>query len=64
MDRTTEEMLKSWLCGQLLGGCVFVAFWVFLLGGMLFLIISSYLEEDGHHPAGKTASHELHYHHK
>ena len=45
-------------------GCLYAGYWAIFFVSVAFLIISSYLWEHGHHPAGKTASHELHYHHK
>ena len=40
-------------------GCLYAGYWAIFFGSVAFLIISSYLREHGHHPAGKTA-----YHHK
>jgi hypothetical protein len=43
---------------------LYAGYWAIFFGSVAFVIISSYLREHGHHPSGKTASHELHYHHK
>ena len=45
-------------------GCLYVGYWAIFFGSVAFVIISSYLREHGHHPAEKSASHELHNHHK
>jgi hypothetical protein len=45
-------------------GCLYVSYWALFFGIVAFLIINSYLREHRHHPAGNTASHELHYDHK
>jgi hypothetical protein len=38
-------------------GCLYLAYWLLFFGIVGVLIIT-------HHPAGKTASQELHYNHK
>jgi hypothetical protein len=45
-------------------GCLYAGYWAIFFGSVAFLIITSYLREHRHHPAVKTASHELHYEHK
>jgi hypothetical protein len=42
-------------------GCLYLAYWLLFFGIVGVLIITSYLREHKHHPAVKTASHELHY---
>ena len=39
-------------------GCLYVAYWALFFGIAAVLIITSYLHEHKHHPAGKPASHE------
>ena len=39
-------------------GCLYVSYWVIFFGSVAFLIITSYLQEHRHHPAGKPAAHE------
>ena len=39
-------------------GCLYVGYWALFFGIVAFLIITSYLQEHRHHPAGKAASHE------
>ena len=45
-------------------GCLYLAYWLLFFGIVGVLIITSYLREHKHHPAVKTASHELHYERK
>ena len=45
-------------------GCLYAGYWAIFFGSVAFLIITSYLREHRHHPAGKTVSHELRYDHK
>ena len=40
-------------------GCLYVSYWALFFGIVAFLIITSYLREYRHHPAGKAASHEV-----
>jgi hypothetical protein len=42
-------------------GCLYAGYWAIFFGSVAFLIITSYLREHRHHPARKTAAHELHY---
>ena len=42
-------------------GCLYLAYWLLFFGIVGVLIITSYLREHKHHPAVKTASHELYY---
>ena len=35
-------------------GCLYVAYWLLFIGIAGVLIITSYLQEHKHHPAGKT----------
>jgi hypothetical protein len=39
-------------------GCLYVSYWVIFFGSVAFLIITFYLQEHRHHPAGKPAAHE------
>ena len=39
-------------------GCLYAGYWAIFFGSVAFLIITSYLHEHKHHPAGKPASHE------
>ena len=39
-------------------GCLYVSYWAIFFGSAAFLIITSYLREHRHHPAGKATSHE------
>ena len=39
-------------------GCLYVAYWLLFFGIAGVLIITSYLHEPKHHPAGKPALHE------
>jgi hypothetical protein len=43
---------------------LYAGYWAIFFGSVAFLIITSYLREHRHHPAVKTASHELHYERK
>jgi hypothetical protein len=45
-------------------GRLYVGYWAIFFGSLAFLIINSYLQEHGHHPAKKPTPHELHYDHK
>jgi hypothetical protein len=37
-------------------GCLYLAYWLLFFGIVGVLIISSYLKEHGHQPAGQTAA--------
>ena len=39
-------------------GCLYAGYWAIFFGSVAFLIITSYLREHRHHPAGKATSHE------
>jgi hypothetical protein len=39
-------------------GCLYVSYWAIFFGSAAFLIITFYLQEHKHHPAGKPAAHE------
>ena len=40
-------------------GCLYVVYWLLFFGIAGVLIITSYLHEPKHHPAGKPAAHEV-----
>ena len=40
-------------------GCLYVSYWAIFFGSAAFLIITFYLHEPKHHPAGKPAAHEV-----
>jgi len=50
--------LRAYTFGIQAAGCLYAGYWAIFFGSVTFLIITSYLREHRHHPAGKATSHE------